>query len=84
MPFYVYGKTFTAHVVTYLKKKASQGSKSYKVQSNEAFQVHELKYVKSFRIGNNWMSLVSTVKALVALIAMGTDVIIGVYLVIFS
>jgi hypothetical protein len=43
MPFYVPGKTFAAHVVTYLEKKASQGSKFYKVSSSEAFQVQELK-----------------------------------------
>jgi adenine/guanine phosphoribosyltransferase-like PRPP-binding protein len=67
-----------------LEKKASQGSKCYKVQSSEAFQVQELKYVTSFRIGNNSMLLVSTVKDSVALIAMGIDVIVGVYLVIFN
>jgi hypothetical protein len=84
MPFYVPGKTFSAHVVTYLEKKASQGSKCYKVQSSETFQVWELKLVTSFRIGNNSMSLVSTVKASVVLIVVGIDVIVGVYLVIFS
>jgi adenine/guanine phosphoribosyltransferase-like PRPP-binding protein len=67
-----------------LEKKASQGSKCYKVQSSKAFQVQELKYVTSFRIGNNSMLLVSTVKDSVALIAMGIDVIVGVYLVIFN
>jgi hypothetical protein len=38
MPIYVPGKPFSTHVVTYLEKKASQGSTSYKVQSSEASQ----------------------------------------------
>jgi hypothetical protein len=43
MPFYVLEKIFSAHVVIYLEKKASQGSKCYKVPSSEAFQIQELK-----------------------------------------
>jgi hypothetical protein len=36
-----------------LEKKALQGSKCYKVPNREDFQGQELKYVTSFRIGNN-------------------------------